>query len=149
MPPWLAEGGAGATMEPEQRFEDLPAWQAARRLAADVLRLVDGWPAAEQGQGLACDLRDAAVRVPSKIANGHARDDPFGFVEQLAIARSALIEIGVRLTIAHDLGLLDQPAWEALRGRVDEVRELLRRLVAGLPDPELEIDPARSLFGEN
>ena len=143
-------------MDGERRFEDLPAWQAARAFTMAVYRATDAWPASErEREGLASQVRGAAVTVPAKTANGWGGFEPdepataSHLVAQTAISRRSLREAETLLHVAHGLDLLDDAALEPLLAKAAEVRRRLDRMLDDLPEPEVEIDPFHSPFHDN
>ena len=75
-----------------QTFRDLKVWQEAADLVIAVYGVTEMWPRSEIG-GLAIELRQAAVKVPAKIANGHGCGDLREYVHQLSIAHTSLSEV--------------------------------------------------------
>jgi four helix bundle protein len=153
----LATGSApanalrGGTMDDDgPRFEDLPAWQVAMDFAMAVYQATDAWPE-EERDGLAAELRNAAVVVPSKIAAAHAltEEAPALAAAAYGLARTALRDVEMRLHIARDLGLLEAEIAAALLARVEGLRPQIDALLRRLPEPPVEIDPFAPPFHPN
>jgi four helix bundle protein len=53
-------------------YRDIKVWQEARELVVDIYPCTRSFPRGEV-YGLACQLRRAAVSVPSNIADGKGR----------------------------------------------------------------------------
>ena len=102
-------------MERGKRFEDLPAWQAAVKLATRVFELTDSGKFPRQGD-LATQLERASLSVSNNIAEGWER----GTHEEL-------------ITFLY-----------YAKGSCGEVRSMLRFL-SGLARPEMNADLAEIL----
>ena len=110
-----------------QRFEDLQAWQEARKLA---LRVYD---ISNQGSwvrdfGLRDQIRRAAVSVMSNIAEGFGRDTDKELHHFLSMAKGSAAEVASQLYIASDLGYLNQDEFAGTYELVDKTS----RLIGGL-----------------
>jgi four helix bundle protein len=112
-------------------YRRLRAWNEAMDLTMRVYSLTRRFPEHEL-EGLTLQLRQQAVTVPAKIANGSGRASPSEFLEQIAIATSslaqveALLEIALRLAyVAPDdvVSLLDQCA--EVGRQLDSLRQFL------------------------
>jgi four helix bundle protein len=83
-------------------FEDLRVWQESMDLTIDIYRATNCFPKHET-YGLMSQMRQAAVSVPSNIAEGKGhRSDP-EFVRFLFHARGSLLELRTQLLIAQRL----------------------------------------------
>jgi four helix bundle protein len=112
-------------------YRRLRAWNEAMDLTMRVYSLTRRFPEHEL-EGLTLQLRQQAVTVPAKIANGSGRSSPSEFLEQISIATSslaqveALLEIALRLAyVAPDdvVPLLDQCA--EVGRQLDSLRQFL------------------------
>ena len=84
------------------QFEKLNAWQEARKLVANVYRLLEKFPKTEN-YALCDQLRRAAISVPSNIAEGTGRMAVKEQIHFLEIAFGSLMEVYCQLQIAVDL----------------------------------------------
>ena len=113
------------------RHEDLAAWRHSIALAAKVYAATRQLPS-DEPLGLVRELRNAALSVPSSIAEGAARGGRSDFVHCLQAARAALAQLQTRLVIAVGQELIAKAA--SPLGEVTEVaREvdgLIRRVQA-------------------
>lgn len=105
-------------MVPMKKFERLLAWQRARELVLAVYDATTRWPEHER-LGLTSQVRRAAVSVAANIAEGSAKRGPREFRRFLDIALGSLAEISCLLTLAHDLALLTDEAWNAIEAKRD------------------------------
>jgi four helix bundle protein len=88
-------------------YKDLLAWQKAMDLVELVYDLTRQFPR-EELFGLATSLRRAAVSIPSKIADGHERDNTREYIHYLAVARGALSEAETQMEVAKRLGYINE-----------------------------------------
>ncbi|MEI2721001.1 MAG: four helix bundle protein [Gemmatimonadales bacterium] len=109
-------------------YRRLKAWQIAYRLALDVYRATEGYPAGER-YGLVSQSRRAAVSVAANIAEGAGRGGGGEFTRFLWIARGSLTELGTELALARDLGMLPAERAEALLSTLDESGRILMGLL--------------------
>ena len=107
-------------------FRDLLVWQKAIAFAKDVYVLTRKLPADERF-GLTSQLRRSAVSVSSNIAEGHARQGK-EFQSFLSIARGSLAEAESQLTLAVELGFLNEQ--DILRAQ--ELAAEIRRMASSL-----------------
>jgi four helix bundle protein len=103
----------------------LLAWTEAMALVRIVYEATCSFPK-EETYGLGAQLRQAAISIPSNLAEGAARNSRREFHYFLGIARGSLSELETQLLIAADLGYLsaEHQAFAAL--------ERVSRLVSGL-----------------
>lgn len=87
------------------QFEKLNAWQEARKLVANVYRLLEKFPKTEN-YALCDQLRRASISVPSNIAEGTGRMAVKEQIHFLEIAFGSLMEVYCQLQIAVDLGYI-------------------------------------------
>ena len=80
-------------------YQELAAWQHAVDLCDDVYDLTDSFPKHELF-ALTGQLRRAAVRVPSCIAEGEGRNTNGERLQLLGYARGSIYEIETQLILA-------------------------------------------------
>ena len=61
----------------------------------------------EEQFGLSTSVRRAAVSIPSKIADGHERDNSREFIHFLSVARGSLAEAETQMEVARRLGYIN------------------------------------------
>jgi four helix bundle protein len=86
-----------------QSYRDLIAWQKAMELVVLVYRITTGLPR-EELYGFTRQTREAAVSVPSNIAEGAGRRTPGEFRQFLGVAHGSLQELETELLIGERLG---------------------------------------------
>jgi len=109
------------------RFEDLVAWQKARRLAAEIHSACEAGRVARD-YALVDQLRRAAVSVVSNVAEGFERKRSASFIQFLDYARGSCAELRAHLYLASDVGWLIPNDFARLMRLADE----LGRMLAGL-----------------
>ncbi len=113
------------------RFEDLDAWQRARRLAARIYALTSAAPLARDFT-LKDQLRRSAVSIASNIAEGFGSRGPRNFLRYLRIAEASAAEVRSHLYIALDTGLVAEIEFNELSSELGHVVRLLRGLSRSL-----------------
>lgn len=115
--------GNGATSD---GFRRLLAWNEAMDLTRRVYSLTRRFPEHEK-EGLTSQLRQQAVIVPAKIANGSGRSSPSEFLEQISIATSSLAQVEALLALALRLAYM---APDDVVSLINQCAEVGRRLDA-------------------
>ncbi len=100
-------------------------------LANEVYAATSTFPK-EEIYGITCQMRRAAVSVPSNIAEGAARCSKREFLQFLNIARGSLMELETQIRLSKDLGFLK--SHEVLLERSNKTYALLNGLMASLRD---------------
>ena len=109
------------------KFEDLIAWQKARKLTQRI------YQATSQGKfagdyGLKDQIRRAAISSMSNLAEGFERGGLVEFQRFLAIAKGSCAELRAQLYVALDVGYLDAKGFDSLMAQASEVG----RIIGGL-----------------
>ncbi|MGI8690796.1 MAG: four helix bundle protein [Thermomicrobiales bacterium] len=110
-----------------ERFEDLFAWQKARELTRVIYQVTQRGKFAKD-YGLANQIQRASVSIMSNVAEGFDRGGRAEFHQFLSIAKASCAETRSLLYVALDAEYLNQPTFDRLIERADEVI----RIVAGL-----------------
>ena len=112
-------------------FENMNAWQEARKLVIEVYRLLDEFPKFET-YALCDQIRRSVVSVSSNLAEGSER---FSLKEQLhfyEISYGSLMETYNQLILAVDLKYIGDDNLEELRPQIDIVARMLNGLRSSL-----------------
>lgn len=112
-------------------YRDLIAWQKAMAMVTDIYRVSDDFPRREM-YGLTRQLRDAAVSVPSNIAEGKGRQTKKDYCQFLYRARASLYETQTQLEIAKNLKFLADRSFAQTFERCVETGRILNGLIASL-----------------
>jgi len=114
-----------------KHYGELIAWQKAMDFVEMVYRSTIGFPK-EETFGLTCQVRRAAVSVPSNIAEGQGRRTTGEFLQFLSIARGSLQEAETQLLLAQRLGYLVEARQTELLNLSTEVGRLISGLINAL-----------------
>ena len=112
-------------------FENMRAWQEARKLVVEVYRLLDGFPKFES-YALCDQIRREIVSVPSNLAEGSGR---FSTKEQMhfyEIAYGSLMEAYNQLIIAADLEYIGNEQLKNIQPQIDVVARMMNGLRTSL-----------------
>ena len=112
-------------------FENMKAWQEARKLVVEVYHLLDDFPKFEN-YALCDQIRRAIVSVPSNLAEGSGR---MSIKEQLhfyEISYGSLMEAYNQLIIAADLKYIGENNLKELEPQIDVVARMLNGLRSSL-----------------
>jgi len=118
-------------------FRDLAVWNQGMELAERVYRVTARFPK-EERFGLTAQARQAALSVPSNIAEGHARESTKEYLRGLSVAQASLAELQTQLELAGRLQYATQAELSPLLERATSLsrqlyalRNALRRLPLG------------------
>jgi four helix bundle protein len=104
---------------------NLRVWHQAR----DLLKLVSTITADMPAEGdLKSQLRRAAISVASNIAEGAERSDR-EFCRFLTIALGSNAEVEAQITIAGDIGLIDEVTTTKMLDHTDHIGRMIRKLI--------------------
>ena len=84
------------------RFEDIEAWQEARKLVKMVYSVINKSPKFRKDFRLVNQVQDASVSAMSNIAEGFARRSNREFIQFLFISKSSAAEVQSQLYVALD-----------------------------------------------
>ncbi len=110
-----------------ERFEDLIAWQKARKLT-QVIYQVSRLGTFAQDLRLSGHIQRAALSIMSNISEGFERGGRGEFHQFLSTAKASCAEVRSQLYVAFDVGYLDQAEFDHLLAQAEEVA----RIVGGL-----------------
>jgi four helix bundle protein len=110
---------------------ELIAWQKAMDLVEMIYCVTKSFPRHEI-YGLTCQIRRAAVSVPSNIAEGQGRQTTSDFLHFLAVAHGSLNELSTQVVISCRLEYVSEREKNSLLDLATEVTRLLRGLQRAL-----------------
>ena len=113
------------------RFEDLIAWQKARKLTAKIYR-VTGDGRFARDFGLRDQIRRAAVSIMSNLAEGFERGKASEFHQFCSVAKGSCAELRSQLYVAVDVGYLAQTTFDNLLAEAQEVGQIIGGLRAAV-----------------
>lgn len=129
-------------------YRELQVWQLAMRLAEAAYVFTERFNDPRYHE-LANQIRRAAVRVPSEIADAHAHGGERRRIRRLARALSRLAELDTLLALSDRLGVADQGRFAEIGGLCNELTAALRAMHDGLQRqaPLPEFSDQRPLSG--
>ncbi len=107
-------------------FEDVEAWQMARKLSRTVYQVSRG-SAFSRDEDLRRQIRRAAVSAMSNIAEGFERGKPPEFLYFLRIAKASVGEIQSQLYVALDENYITPDDFKTVK----QVANSTKKLIAG------------------
>lgn len=112
-------------------FENLNAWQEARKMVVSVYRLLDSFPQIEK-YALCDQIRRSIVSVPSNLAEGSGRTSSKEQLHFYEISYGSLMEAYNQLILAVDLNYISESDLENIRPQIDNVARMLNGLRSSL-----------------
>lgn len=114
-----------------RRFEELPAWQTARKLVRDVCRFAEK-DDFRRNWGFRDQIQKAAISTMANIAEGFSRRSDREFVQFLFTAKASAAELQSHLYAALDLGYLDEATFRGYYNQADLLAKQLSGLISYL-----------------
>jgi four helix bundle protein len=112
-------------------YQDLVAFQKARELASETIRLTETYPKGEIF-GAVSQMRRAGLSVVSNIAEGYRRCSRNDYIKFLKIAYGSCGELDAQLRVSFDVHWIDKAAFDRMEKLTDDVSGLLWRLIESL-----------------
>jgi len=106
------------------RFEDIEAWQEARKLVKMVYGVINKNSKFRKDFRLVNQMQDAAVSSMSNIAEGFARRSNKEFIQFLFISKSSAAEVQSQLYVALDQEYINQDDFEKVYNQAEIVSKL-------------------------
>jgi len=108
-------------------YKDLVVWQKGIQLARLVCGLTRAFPS-EEKFGIVAQMRQAAVSIPSNVAEGQARHTTGEFNQFISHAEGSLAELDTQLILSIQLKFCSESAAEPAFTLLDEIRRTLNAL---------------------
>jgi four helix bundle protein len=122
------------------RFEDIVAWQEARKLTKHVYAMTGKEPFASDF-GLRDQIQRAAVSSMSNVAEGFACESRVEFARFLGIARRSAVEVQSLLYVALDATYIDAVMFESQYEQARKTKALIGGFKKSLLTRHLTPDP--------
>jgi four helix bundle protein len=106
------------------RFEDIDAWQEARKLVKMVYGVINKSLKFRKDFRLTNQVQDAAVSAMSNIAEGFARRSNREFIQFLFISKSSAAEVQSQLYAALDQEYITQDDFEKIYSQAEIVSKM-------------------------
>jgi four helix bundle protein len=114
-----------------ERFEDIQAWQEARRLANEVYQATSKLPF-RRDIGLRRQIQEASVSVMANVAEGFDRQSRKEFVQFLYYASSSASEVQSHLYVALDQQYVSERDFSILYEQAKSAKSLINGFIAYL-----------------
>ena len=116
------------------RFEDIQAWQKARKLVAEIYKMCNQ-EAVSKDFGFRNQICRAAISSMNNIAEGWARKSDRDFAHFLDVARGSVTEVQSMLYVAYDIGYIEEAQRESLYQLAAETASLIGGFTSYLRRP--------------
>lgn len=118
-----------------KKFEDIKAWQKARKATRAVYEAT-GDIRFSRDFGLRDQIQRASVSIMANIAEGFGRHSDKEFANFLNMAHASVSEVQSHLYVALDLGYVSESAFEGLYVLLDEISRMTLTLARHLRNPK-------------
>jgi four helix bundle protein len=105
-------------------FEDIDAWQEARKLVKTVYDVIKKSPKFRKDFRLVNQVQDAAVSAMSNIAEGFARRSNREFIQYLFISKSSAAEVQSQFYVALDQEYIDENDFRRVYNQAEVVSKM-------------------------
>jgi four helix bundle protein len=106
------------------RFEDIKAWQEARKLVKLVYEAINANEKFSKDLRLVSQIQGAAVSGMSNIAEGFTRKGKREFVQYLFISKSSAAEVQSHLYVAIDQRYISKETFDQLYTQAEKVSKM-------------------------
>ena len=106
------------------RFEDIKAWQEARKLVNMVYAVINKSLKFRKDFRLVNQIQDAAVSSMSNIAEGFARRSNKEFIQFLFVSKSSAAEVQSQLYVALDQEYITQEDFQKIYNQAEIVSKM-------------------------
>ena len=106
------------------RFEDIEAWQEARKLVKIVYDAINKSEKFSKDYKLVGQIQGAAVSSMSNIAEGFSRRSNKEFVQYLFISKSSAAEVQSQLYVALDQAYISQEVFKGIYNKAEKVSKM-------------------------
>lgn len=106
------------------RFEDIEAWQEARKLVKLVYEAINTNKEFKRDYRLAGQIQGAAVSTMSNIAEGFSRKSNKEFIQYLFISKSSAAEVQSHLYVAIDQSYIIQEDFDEIYAQAEKVSKM-------------------------
>jgi len=107
-----------------RKFEDIIAWQEARKLVASIYRLTNTGSLAKDF-GLRDQIQRAAVSAMTNIAEGFDCESKKEFARFLGIARRSAVEVQSLLYAAFDVDYINEQTFKTEYQQAEKTKAII------------------------
>ncbi len=112
-------------------YKELLVWQKSMVLVKDIYQLTASFSDVEK-YGLTSQMRNAAISIPSNIAEGWGRQSRKSYIQFLRISRGSLFELETQVIIAKTLKYYNYS--DHLEHSITEISKMLNSLIKRLEE---------------
>jgi four helix bundle protein len=106
------------------RFEDIEAWQEARKLVKMIYDAIESNKKFQQDFRLVSQIQAAGVSAMANIAEGFSRKSNKEFIQYLFISKSSAAEVQSHLYVTVDLGYISQEVFGLIYQQAEKVSKM-------------------------
>lgn len=128
---------------PYKDFTEMPVWQKANAIVADVYKLTAGLPKQED-YALCSQLRRAAISIAGNIAEGFGRGHQNDKIKFYYYSRGSCFELRSHLYNGKTVGYFTDEQIEPISDKCMKIVEELNKIIKGLtnhPEPQSQPNP--------
>jgi four helix bundle protein len=114
-----------------RNFRNLAIWQKSHQLVLALYAVTARFPEGEYF-ALVARMRQAAMCVPTKIAEGCCKESDSEFAKLLNVALGSLCEVEYELILSRDLRYLADADYQALDSQITELKRMLSGFISQL-----------------
>ena len=114
-----------------KNFKDLRIWQESIELVEEIYKITKEFPK-EELYGIASQIRQSAVSLPSNIAEGFMGYHNKEFKQFLFIALASSAEIETQLIISRKLGYVAKQKLDEPSESIDKLNRMMMTLIKRL-----------------
>ncbi len=107
-----------------KRFEEIIAWQEARKLVGNIYKLTNSGALAKDF-GLRDQIQRAAMSAMTNIAEGFDCESKVEFARFLIIARRSAVEVQSLLYAALDVGYINDQTFQSEYQQAEKTKALI------------------------
>jgi len=112
----------------KRSYKKLKVWKKAMSLVEEVYNLTESLPK-EERFGLSSQMRQAAVSIPSNIAEGRYRSSKKEFIRFLYNAFGSGGELETQIEVSKQLGYFSEDESRAVDEMLTEVMKMLNSMI--------------------
>lgn len=112
-------------------YKELLVWQKSMVLVEEIYQVTTSFPETEKF-GLTIQMRNAAISIPSNIAEGWGRQSRKNYIQFLRVSRGSLSELETQMLIAKALKYYNNS--DNLEDLITEISKMLNSLIKKLEE---------------
>ena len=115
------------------RFEDIEAWQEARKLVNLVYEAINRSKAFSKDFRLTKQIQGAAVSTMANTAEGFSRRSDKEFIQFLFISKASAAEVQSHLYVALDQSYVTHDTFQKIYDQAEKVSKMISGFIKYLP----------------